>query len=73
MAEEIVTRMEEKVWKEGKAKQTKHVLMQHWAKERKQAQCHREKDHEILAGLQSPGGTKHRVSLHLVHYIHKVN
>ena len=59
MAEDIATRMEEKGWREGKAKQTKHALIQRRAKERKQAQCRREKDREILAGLRSPGGTKH--------------
>jgi hypothetical protein len=74
MAEEIETRMEKNVWKEGKAKQIKHALIQRRAKERKRAQRRRKKDHEILAGLRSPGGTKHqvnphRVSLHLVHYI----
>lgn len=56
-------RMEEKGWREGKAKQTKRALIQRQAKERKQAQRRREKDREILAGLRSPGGTKRRVSL----------
>ena len=63
MAEDIAMRMEEKGWREGKAKQTKRALIQRQAKERKQAQRRREKDREILAGLRSPGGTKRRVSL----------
>jgi hypothetical protein len=64
MAEEITMRMEEEIWREGKAKQTKHAMIQRRAKERKQEQRRREKDREILAGLRSPGGTKRRVSLH---------
>jgi hypothetical protein len=51
MAEAITTRMEEIVWREGNAKQTKHALIKHQAKERKQTQRRREKDREILAGL----------------------
>ena len=35
MAEEIAMRMEEKVWREGKAEQTKLALIQRRAKERK--------------------------------------
>ena len=57
MAEEIAIRMKKEVWREGNTKQTKHALIQHRAKERKQAQHRREKDCEILAGLQSPGTT----------------
>ena len=50
MTEDIAT-MEEMVWQEGKAKQTKHALIQWCAKERKQEQHKRKKDHEILASL----------------------
>ena len=72
MAEEITMRMENEVWTEGKARQTKHALIQRRAKERKQEQRRREKDREILAGLRSPGGTKRRVSLHRVHSLHSL-
>lgn len=60
MAEEIATRMEETVWREGAAKRKKHASIQRQARERKQTQRRREKDREILAGLRSPGGTKHQ-------------
>ena len=64
MAEEIAMRMEEKVWKEGKAKQTKKALIWLQAKEWKQAQRRRKRDHEVAAGLRSPGGRKRHVSLY---------
>ena len=73
MSEEIAMRMEETVWREEKAKQTKHALIQRQAKERKQQQRRRQKNCEILAGLRSPGGTKHRrVSLifHCIDGVH---
>jgi hypothetical protein len=73
MAEEITMRMEEEVWREGKAKQTKHAVIQRRAKERKQEQRRREKDREILAGLRSPGGTKCCVSLHRVPSLHMIH
>ena len=75
MAEEIAMRMEEKVWREGKAEQTKLALIRHQAKERKQVQRTRKKDREIPAGLRSLGGTKRQVtqvSLHLIHYVHRI-
>ncbi len=61
-SEEVRNKAEEMALQKKRAEEKKKVQMRSWGKERKGKQQARIRNEEILAGLRSPGGTRHRVN-----------